>query len=49
MIFAVDLSSNLQCFLRQLMEHHVDIAASNDGVARCHVISEFLYSHIVVF
>ena len=30
---------------RLLMEHHVDITTANDGFARCHVITKFLYCH----
>ena len=45
MILAVNLCCYLQCLLRQLMEHHVDITTANDGFARCHVITKFLYCH----
>ncbi len=47
MILSVNLSRNLQCLLRQLMKHHVDITTANDGFARCHVITKFLYCHIL--
>ena len=30
------------------MEHHVDITTANDGFARCHVITKFLYCHIAI-
>ena len=30
---------------RLLMEHHVDFTTANDGFARCHVITKFLYCH----
>ena len=35
----------LQRLLRQLMEHHMDIGASDYGFARCHVVTKFLYCH----
>ncbi len=49
MILAVDLGCNLQCLLRQLMKHPMDFTAPNDGLARCHVISKFLYGHVFLF
>ena len=44
MVLAVNLSRYLQCLLRQLMEHHVNVGAANDELTRSHVISKTLVS-----
>ena len=42
----VECSDDFELFRKRLlMEHHVDITTANDGFARCHVITKFLYCH----
>ena len=49
MVLTVNLSRYLQCLLRQLVKHLMDFSTANDGLARCHIISKFLYRHVSVF
>ena len=46
-VLTIYLSRYPQSLLREFVEHHVYVGAANDWLTRCHVISEFLYRHII--